>query len=191
MNLLDILILLPIAYFCYRGFTNGLIKEVLSIVGIILAVFLTFQFMDPVSAAIRPLFAEKASFIPFISGIIIFVGTLAIVNLIAYLSKKILQTIKLNFINRLAGLGFGFLKSGIIVSAILLILAGFNIPSKQARNESVTYSYVIYLAPWAYDSVAAVYPGAEDFSTTIRKTLKQYNPIQNFPFLDKEKNRTS
>lgn len=191
MNLLDFLILLPIAYFCYRGFMNGIIKEVLSIVGIILAVFLTFQYMDPVSAAIRPLFSEKASFIPFVSGLLIFIGTLAIVNLIAFLSKKFLETVKLNFINRLAGLGFGFLKSGIIVSAVLLILAGFNIPSKQSRDESVTYSYVIYLAPWAYDTVAAVYPGAEDFSTTVSKTLKKYNPIKNFPFLDKEKNRNS
>jgi len=191
MNLLDFLILLPIAYFCYRGFMNGLIKEVLSIVGIILAVFLTFQYMDAVSAAIRPLFEEKASFIPFVSGLIIFVGTLAIVNLIAFISKKFLQTIKLNFINRLSGLAFGFLKSGIIVSAILLILAGFNIPSKKLRQESATYPYIIYLAPWTYDTVATFYPGAEDFSTTIRKTLKQYNPIKNFPFLDKEKNRNS
>ncbi|MGD8426924.1 MAG: CvpA family protein [Balneolaceae bacterium] len=191
MNLLDFLILLPIAYFCFRGFMNGLIKEVLSIVGIILAVFLTFQYMEQVGTIIRPFFADKASFIPFVSGLIIFVGTLAIVNLAAFISKKFLETVKLNFINRLGGLAFGFLKSGIIVSALLLILAGFNIPSSQSREESVSYSYIIYLAPWAYDTVAAIYPGAEDFTTTVRKTLKQYNPIENFPFLDKEKNRNS
>lgn len=191
MNLLDFLILLPIAYFCYRGFMNGLIKEVLSIAGIILAVFLTFRYMDQVSAIIRPLFAPKASFIPFVSGLIIFIGTLAVVNLIAFISKKFLETLKLNFVNRLSGLIFGFLKSGIIVSAILLILAGFNIPSQQSRKASVTYPYVIYLAPWAYDSVATIFPGMEDFSTTVQRTLKQYNPVKNFPYLDKDKNRTS
>lgn len=186
MNILDFLILIPIAYFCYRGFVNGIIKEVLSIVGIILGVFLTFQYMDPVGAVIAPLFEEKTSFIPFISAVVIFVGTLVIVNLAAFLSKKFLETIQLNFVNRIAGSFFGFLKSGIIVSAILLILAGFSIPSQESRQDSATYSYVIYLAPWAYDSVAAVYPGAEDFTSTIRKTLKQYNPVNNFPFLDKE-----
>lgn len=182
MNLVDFLILIPIAYFSYRGFVNGIIKEVLSIVGIILGVFLTFQYMDPVSAAIKPLFEEGASFVPFISAIIIFVGTLSLVHLIAFLSKKFLETIKLNFVNRIAGAAFGLLKSGIVISAILLILAGFTIPSEDARQNSATYPYIIYLAPWAYDTVAAVYPGAENFTTTIQKTLEQYNPIENFPF---------
>ncbi len=184
MSLIDFLILIPLAYFAYRGFANGIIKEVLSIVGIILGVFLTFQYMDPVGEAIKPLFEEDASFVPFISAIIIFVGTLSLVHLAAYLSKKFLETIKLNFVNRVAGAAFGFLKSGIVISAILLILAGFSIPSEEARQSSVTYSYVIYLAPWAYDTVATVYPGAEDFTTTIKKTLEQNNPIENFPFLE-------
>lgn len=184
MNLIDFLILIPIIYFAYRGFVNGIIKEVLSIVGIILGVFLTFQYMDPVGEAIKPMFEEGASFVPFISAIIIFVGTLSLVHLAAYLSKKFLETIKLNFVNRIAGAAFGFLKSGIVISAILLILAGFSIPSEEARQNSATYPYVIYLAPWAYDTVATVYPGAEDFSTTIQKTLEQNNPIENFPFLE-------
>lgn len=186
MNLLDFLILIPIAYFCYRGFVNGIIKEVLSIFGIILGVFLTFQYMDPVGAAISPMFEEKSSIIPFVSAIIIFVGTLAVVNLAAYLSKKFLETIKLNFVNRIAGSVFGFLKSGIVVSAILLILAGFSVPSQESRQDSATYSYIIYLAPWAYDSVATIYPGAEDFTSTVQKTLKQYNPVKNFPLVEKE-----
>lgn len=184
MNLIDFLILIPIAYFAYRGFANGIIKEVLSIVGIILGVFLTFQYMEPVGTVINPLFEEGASFVPFVSAIIIFVGTLAAVHFAAFLSKKFLETIKLNFVNRIAGAAFGFLKSGIVISAILLILAGFNFPSEDARQNSATYPYVIYLAPWAYDTVATVYPGAEDFRTTIQKTLEQYNPIENFPLLE-------
>jgi len=184
MNLIDFIILIPIAYFAYRGFANGIIKEVLSIVGIILGVFLTFQYMEPVSAAINPLFEEGASFVPFVSAIVIFVGTLSLVHLAAFLSKKFLETIKLNFINRIAGAAFGFLKSGIVISAILIILAGFSFPSEETRQSSATYPYVIYLAPWAYDTVATVYPGAEDFTTTIQKTFEQYNPIENFPFLE-------
>jgi membrane protein required for colicin V production len=188
MNLLDFLILLPIAYFCYRGFVNGLIKEVLSIAGIILAVFLTFQYMDPVGKLISPIFEDKAAFIPFASGLIIFVSTLAAVHLVAYLSKKFLETIKLNLVNRISGAAFGFLKSGIVISAILLISAGFNLPSQESRKDSVTYSYVVYLAPWTYDAVAAVYPGAEDFTSTIKQTLGEYNPIENFPILEENRN---
>lgn len=181
MNLLDFLIFLPILFFCYRGFANGIIKEVLSIVGIVLAVFLTFKYMDEVGSWIRPLFNENAGYIPFVSGALIFIGTIVIVHFMAFLGKKFLETINLNFINRISGMAFGFLKSGIIVSAVLLFLAGFNLPSAESREESILYSYVIHLAPWAYDAVAALYPGADDFSDTTKKTLEQYNPIQNFP----------
>lgn len=185
MNLLDYLILIPIVFFCYRGFVNGIIHEVLSIVGIVLAVFLSFQYMDAVGALIRPMFSENAGYIPLLSGALIFVGTVAAVQLIAFLSKKFLETIKLNFINRLAGLAFGFLKSGIIISAFLLILAGFNLPSQEARDSSIAYPYIIYLAPYTYDAVALIYPGAEYFTETVEKTLGKYNPIENFPTLDK------
>lgn len=188
MNILDFLIVLPLAYFCYRGFVNGLIKEVLSIIGIILAVFLTFQYMEPVGEFISPFFEPKSSFVPFVSGFLIFISTLAVVHLIAFLSRKFLETIRLNFINRISGAAFGFLKSGIVISAILLILAGFNIPSKEVRQDSATYAYMVYVAPWAYDAVASIYPGAEDFTATIRKTLENYNPIENFPFLEKNSN---
>lgn len=188
MNLLDFLILLPIAYFCYRGFINGIIKEVLSIVGIILAVFFTFQYMEPVGRMISPMFEEKSSAIPFVSGLIIFISTLSLVHFIALLSKKFLEVIKLNALNRIAGAAFGFLKSGIVISAILLILAGFSLPSNEARQDSTTYSFVIYLAPWAYDTVATAYPGAKDFRATLEKTLEQYNPIENFPTFDNKSN---
>lgn len=184
MSLLDFLIVLPIALFTYRGFINGIIKEVLSIVGIILAVFLTFQYMEPVGKAISPLFDEKSSYIPFVSALLIFLGTVAVVNLVAFISKKILETIQLNFLNRIAGAGFGFLKSGIMVSAILIILAGFNIPSQQVREDSTTYPHILKVAPWAYNSVASIYPGAEDFASTLKKSLKDYNPTNNFPKLD-------
>lgn len=184
MNLLDFLIFIPICYFCYRGFTNGIIKEVFSIAGIILAVFITFSYMDAAGSYIQPLFEEETVLIPFISGALLFIGTVSAVQFIAFSLKKALETINLNFINRLAGLGFGFLKSSIAISALLILLAGLNLPSQEARAESVTYPYIIYMAPWAYDTVAAVYPGAENFSDTIRETLDRYDPIENFPFLD-------
>jgi len=184
MNLLDFIILIPISYFCYRGFMNGIIKEVLSITGIILAVFLTFNYMDALSTAISPWFEEKAGYVPFVSGVVLFIGTVSMVQLTAYLMKKFLETVKLNFINRISGLAFGFLKSSIIVSAVLLLLAGFNLPAEEVRKNSLSYPHIIYAAPLAYDTIASVYPGAEYFSETLKKNINQYNPINNFPSLD-------
>ncbi|SMO45516.1 CvpA family protein [Fodinibius sediminis] len=184
MNILDLLIVLPILFFAYRGFKNGLIEEVLSIAGIILGVFLTFRYMEEAGTYIQPFFEGNSEYVPFVAAFIIFIGTLIAVNLVAYISKKMLQTIHLNFINRASGLAFGALKCGVIISAVLLMAAGFNMPSQEVRKESISYGYVVYLAPWAYDTVASVYPGAENFTETVEKTIDQHSLINNFPFFE-------
>lgn len=179
MNLLDFLIFIPILYFCYRGVRNGLVGEVFGIAGIILGVYLTFHYMDEVAGHIRPLFEGDPNYLPFIAGALIFFGTMIVVQVIAVLMRRFLEMVRLNIINRILGFFFGLLKGGIIVSAILLLLAGFNFPSQQSREDSVSYSYVIYLAPWAYNAVAT-----QNFSRTIQETLNNYTPIENFPITE-------
>jgi membrane protein required for colicin V production len=176
MNFLDILIFIVILYFCYRGVRNGLIGELLGIAGIIAAVFLTFHYMDDVAGYIHQYIHIDTNYLPFIAGAIIFLGTLLVLQIIALFMKGILKAIRLNTVNRILGFFFGLLKGGIIVSAILLLLAGFNKPSKQTRDNSISYSYVIYLAPWAYNFIPA-----QDFSHTIQQTLNEYSPVTNFP----------
>lgn len=184
MPILDLIIATPILYFGYKGAVNGFVKEILNIVGIILAIFLTFNYLDAFTGIIAPLFEDGASYVPFLSGVILFVGTLAIVAFIAYGTKELLKAVKLSFVNRILGASFGALKSGMIVSAILLLLAGFNIPKDEARGESHLYPYVIYLAPFAYNGVALIYPGAESYTEALKKNIGEYNPLENIPFLN-------
>lgn len=187
MNLLDLIILFPVCYFAYQGFVNGFVKEVLSILGIILAVFLTFKYMQTVSEYLLPLF-DNPDYAVITAGILLFTATVAGVLFIAHMIQKLFEAININFINRFAGLLFGALKSGIVVSAVLLLLAGFNLPAQETRNESVSYPYVIYLAPAVFDLVAKVYPGAENFIDTIEKTIKENNPIRTLPIFEPSHN---
>lgn len=183
MNLLDFIIILPIGYFAYRGFASGLIKEVLGIAGIILAVFITFEFMKPVSILFSPLF-ENPDHATIAAGLTLFIGTVAATQFIAYTSKKFLELLKINFINRLAGLCFGILKSGIVISSMLLLLAGFNMPGEETRQNSISYQYVIYVAPMTFNAMAIIYPGAENFVQTIEDTIDENNPIRTLPIFD-------
>ncbi len=183
MNLLDLFILIPIGYFAWKGFMSGFIYEVLSIAGIILAVFITFEYMHAVSVIFKPLFND-VDHATIAAGIFLFIFTVATVQFLAYLIQKFVELIKINFINRLAGLIFGALKSGIVVSAVLLLLAGFNMPGEDSRNESFSYPIVIYMAPAVFNMVAAVYPGAENFIDTIEGAIAENNPIKSLPIFE-------
>lgn len=178
MYILDILIAAPILYFFYRGAVNGLVKEILNIVGIVLAVFLTFNYMDAFSGIISPMFENNPALIPFASGATLFLGTLIIIGLIALGTKKMLEAANLGTVNRVLGGIFGGLKAGIMVSTILLLLAGFNFPAEKSRDESFLYEYVLYLGPWSYNAVATIFPGAKNYTETIEKNMSKYNPTE-------------
>lgn len=184
MLILDLIIAVPILYFGYKGAVNGLVKEVLNIVGIILAIFLTFNYLDAFTGIVAPLFEDGASYVPFVSGAILFIGTIGVVALIAYGTKEFLKAVKLSLVNRILGAAFGALKSGLVVSAVLLLLAGFNVPAEDARNDSYLYPAVIYLAPLTFNGVALIYPGAENYTETLKANIGEYNPLENIPFLN-------
>ncbi|MGA1464993.1 MAG: CvpA family protein, partial [Balneolaceae bacterium] len=48
------MLLIPIALFAWRGFSNGIVGEVLGIAGLIVSVFLTFAYMKPAAALFEP-----------------------------------------------------------------------------------------------------------------------------------------
>lgn len=177
MILIDFLILIPILYACYRGFVNGMIREVLGMVGIVLGVFLTFRYMEALAGVIEPLFSGYETFTPFIAGALIFIGTLILIQLAAWGATQLMVAVKLNPLNRVAGVLFGILKSSIIISAILMILAGFGLPDRETRDDSLLYGAVAPVAPWAYNAVAAIWPGAEYFAETFQQSLdRQSDP---------------
>ncbi len=177
MNLLDFLIIIPVLLFAFSGIKNGLIGEVLGIAGLIAAIYLTFEYMDEAAEIIRPLFNTDETYVIFIAAAIIFIITLIIAQLIDFLAAKFLKVVRLYTINRILGFFFGMIKGAIIVSALLLILAGFQIPSEQSREESATYSYIVYLAPWAYNLIAD-----ENFTNTIEETFER--SVESFPVVN-------
>lgn len=184
MNFLDLIILLPIAYVAYRGFINGFFREIFGIIGIVLAVYLTFKYMGAVSGIVAP-FVENQDRATIISGIVMFIGIIVIAQLATVALEKLFEVAQLGIINKLAGLMFGALKSAIFISAILLLLAGVGIPSEENTSNSASYPIVITVAPATFDLVAGLFPGTQDFIDTIERTIQENNSIRDLPIFEK------
>ena len=185
MNYLDLLLLLPIGYFAYQGFINGIVREVLGIIGVILAVFLTFVLMEDMTSILQYFWFTPANYLPVLAGIILFFGAIIFTRFLANLIHKMLEVVSLNFINQILGGAFGALKTAIVFSAILLLLAGFNLPKEETRKESKVYTHIIFIAPAVYNAIVSVYPGAEDFITVIEKNIDPNNPLKSLPVFEK------
>ncbi len=141
MNLLDGLILVPILYFAFKGFRNGIIKEVFSLVGIVLAIFICLHYTDDLNNILLPYFYKSKSYLPYISAIILFIATLIFIEIIIYSLNKIVIAVDLGIFNRLLGLFFGVFKTSLFISIILVLLAGFDLPNPNSRAES----YLIHM----------------------------------------------
>ncbi len=178
MNLVDLFILAPILLFALFGLRNGLIREVFLIVGVILSVFVAFRFMENLASIFLPYTEQSPDTIIIFAGFFLFLVTFIGIMILAYLFRRMLEIIQLNLINRLLGMLFGGLKGAVIVSAVLLLFAGIDRPDEEAREESILYSYVVPVAPAAYNAVAAVWPESEKFIENIRSTLDENNPLQ-------------
>ncbi len=185
MNYLDIILLILLGYFAYKGFTTGLIRELFGIIGVTLAVLLTFVLMDDMKSILQFVGFSPGDYLSVIAGLILFFGTVLFTRFLANILHKMMEIVSLNMVNQIFGMLFGALKTGIVISAMLLLLLVFNLPPENTRNESAVYPKIIYLAPAVYDIASAVYPGAEDLITIIEKNIKENNPLKELPLFEK------
>ncbi|MEX2600775.1 MAG: CvpA family protein [Balneolaceae bacterium] len=181
MNVLDFIILIPILFFAYRGYFNGLIMEVFSIAGIIAGLFATILFLEPFSLFLARFFGGPSNILTIVCGALLFISALILVHLLAVLLQRFIEAIQLKLLNRLFGSLFAGLKCAIVISAFLFLFSGLNLPSEEAREESVSYYTIIWLAPATYDLIAGLYPGAADFVTTTQRMFEESDQFQNLP----------
>lgn len=180
MNLLDIIILLPLLLFAFHGYKNGFIRELLGAVGLILAIFFSFQYMAELSAYLRVQMDTDSAFVPYFSFGIIFLLVLLAIQIVIFLIEGILRISFLSIPNRIMGSLFSALKAGLVISVILLLFAGFNLPEEEVVSDSLFYPYIIQLAPETYNALANIYPGATNYIDAVQDLWENQSPID-FP----------
>lgn len=157
LNWLDIVILVPLAWFAFIGLKNGLIRELVSMLALVLGVFITIKFSDVVAGWLDNVqHAKKIAFF------LTFIGTLIAVHLVGKLFENVWKLVIPSFINHLFGLLFGAAKVLIIMSVLIsfvkIIDSKSIILTPEAKSSSLLYPYVEPIFPhckvWASELFA-------------------------------------
>lgn len=175
MNLLDFILLIPIVLAGLRGFQRGFLKQIAGIIGLVLAVYITFTYMNAFSHLFVAAFNTSSTYAPFASALTLFIGTVLFVQATAYLIGTLLKVTALSIPNRILGMLFSTLQATLILSGTLLILSGFGYPDRVLKSDSKTYQPIITFAPTAYNTVALIIPGASSFQESVKKSIKSYS----------------
>ncbi len=138
MNLVDFLLIIIISWGAYKGFLNGFVKELASILGIIFGIFLAKNYYFFLDKNISLLLDIEPKLISSISLILIFVLTIISFNILARISTKFLQLIALNLLNKIIGAIIGAIKSMLIICFLIFIISKINQIQTIENNEMKT-----------------------------------------------------
>jgi len=146
MNYIDIFILIPLLWFGYKGFSNGLIRELVSIIALIAGLYGSFKFSDWVEVWIHN---DKIPHEVYFA--ITFLMVLVLVFIMGRFVEKVMKLMIPEFVNNIAGALFGACKVVVIFSAFIFFINSIDtkevLLTPKTKQESILYNYVEPVVP--------------------------------------------
>ena len=151
MNWIDIVIIVLLIFGLARGFINGFIKELASLLALILGIWGAIKFSTFTAGRLYDYFDMTGPYVGIIAFMVTFVIIVVIIHFLGLLMDKFVETISLGFLNSLLGLVFGVLKSALILSVIFVVLNAINarhpfLPEEKIE-QSKFYNPIADIAP--------------------------------------------
>ena len=123
MNWLDIVIIVVLVASIFIGGKNGLIKSLLSLVGLCVGISLAGRYYLTLAERLAFIPQEKAAHV--VAFAIILLGVMVAAALLGWLLTKIISAVMLGWLNGLGGMVFGLVIGALSVSTLLAIWVKF------------------------------------------------------------------
>ena len=171
MNTWDLVLLIVLLLGAYRGYTKGILMEVVAVVAFIIAIVGALQLMSWGVSFLSDTLEAQGAWLPLLAFILLFVGILTGVSIAGKMLKSVIHLTPIGYIDGLLGGAVGLIKwaFGISVLFILLDYAQVELPNTE---ESQLYDYV---HPFAYTVVEKLrdwFPVLENVVESIRQLFR-------------------
>lgn len=125
------------------GFRKGLVVELASLAALILGIWGAIEFSSVTAEFLTENFKLETDYLQIIAFVVTFVVIVILVHLVGNVVNKMVETVMLGFVNKLAGLVFGFLRAALFLSIVLLVFDKIDrdvkILPEKAKAESRMY----------------------------------------------------
>lgn len=160
MNYFDLIFVIPLLWGAYKGFSKGLIISIASLIALLLGIYGAIHFSGLVGSLVSDNIDIQNNYVPLVAFAITFLGIVIGIHFLAKMLSKLMEAIALGWLNTLAGILFGILKSAFIISVFIFIIEKIDsnntIVSKEIKEQSLLYQPIKYLAP-------SIFPSLKDF----------------------------
>lgn len=168
--IIDILFALLVIAAFYSGFKQGIIYTVLNFIGIFVGVVAALNFSTFAGVWLVKNFNLPEIIIPTLSFIVVIVVVVATIKFVAFLAKKVLQAISLNFVNKLTGGVLFAVLASFIFSVLFTFIDQYGVLTDTLKAESQIYPYASNFGPIIFKAVS-------DFIPIFNDIYKQTNDI--------------
>jgi membrane protein required for colicin V production len=161
MNWLDIAVLVIIIVPTLIGLKFGIIKIVISLIGLIVGVILAGRYYAPFAEALT--FISQPGIAKVIAFAVIFIGVMVVASILASLIKWVVSAALLGWVNRLGGAFFGFVMGAVFCAAIMTIWVKFLGTGNAIMESSFAsilldgFPIILALLPADFDSVRSFF----------------------------------
>jgi membrane protein required for colicin V production len=169
MSTLDIILALFLSYFAFKGFSNGFIVSIATLIGLVIGFYAATHFSEFTANWLKSDLGLESSNIKLIAYIVTFAIVVVLIFLLGRFLTGVVKTVGLGIVNRLAGAIFGIAKGALIVSFLFMFLSRIDsqgsLLSAEQKNGSVLYKPVSMVAP-------ATIPLVKKYTTQVEELIQ-------------------
>lgn len=126
MNIIDIIICAIAAVALFKGFRDGLVRQVGGIAGLLLGIFLASKFSSLLSTYLHQWINASEQVVKSISFVVIIIAVVVLMNLLGILLEKILKVATLGWLNRLLGMVLSVAAAALVLGVLFNLVDFIN-----------------------------------------------------------------
>ena len=141
MNWIDIIVLIPLCWYAYKGLKNGFLMEVVSLAALFLGLFVSYKFSDLIALWLTGTTLAKP-----ISFSLCFILTIVLVNLLGRILKRALKPVLSEFLDKSLGVLFGVMKVVLVAGVLFYFIDSVDkkeiLIKHEVKEASVAYKHL-------------------------------------------------
>lgn len=180
LMILDIIVVLVVAFGFFAGYSRGLIKTVFDTMSLIIGILAAMKLSSYTIDALESMLNISTSITYLLGLVITFIIVMAIVRFVGRKIESVLKAANVNVINQLAGGAVQGLFFAFLLSMAIWTLGNYNVMKPETKEGSITYPYLEPLPEAGKALFTAVKPIFQEFwDNTVRAMESMGGKIEN------------
>lgn len=166
---IDIIIAIALIFAIIKGYQQGLIVAVFSVLAFIIGLAAAIKLSAVVAGYIGKAVNVSDQWLPVISFAVVFLIVVLLIRLGAKLIQKSVQFAMLGWINRLGGILLFIIIYILIFSVLIFYAEQMDLIKPETKNASVTYPYIQPWGPKVIDAFGKIIPIFKDMFIDLKE----------------------